>query len=268
MKLRSFMQDTMSFGSMGIPIRPIIESYKERYLSLKKRVKFTHMIYEVMPGSRHMVHVKVPSETITGEPFYYDVLLELAGDTAATFSDCDVKFFSNCPSFVYNLSYVMAHWVPEAKPDKRFNNRRVKGDTMLIPGLSQKLGPQPTKDKPVIRNPLGIPMLDKSLYFAIFYIMENLTWQEVASTHNNVHIGQVAVSVADFDHLMVDRKRAENRDKKKKEDGERKVKAAMAKHERSIQSPKGILHAKQPTSTKKPVQVKSTMRKPQSPKHT
>lgn len=267
MKLRNFLQDTMSFGSMGVPIRPIIESYRERYTSLKKRAKFTHMIYTVMPGSRCMIHVKVPSETIKREPFYYDVLLELAGDSAATFSDCDVKFFSNCPSFVFNLSYVMAHWVPDAKPDKRFNNRRVKGDTMLIPGLSQKLGPQPTKDKPVVRNPLGIPMLDKSLYFAIFYIMETLTWPEVRATHNNVHIGQVTVSVADFDHLMVERKRAENRDKAKKEKSDHEAKTAIAKHERGIQSPKGILHAKKPISARKPIQVKSTTKKPQSPKH-
>ncbi|MCM1230162.1 MAG: hypothetical protein NC489_08515 [Ruminococcus flavefaciens] len=270
MKLRGFLQDTLSVpGSVKIPTRPIIEGYRERYESLKKREKFIHMVYQVVPGNRHMIHVKVPSETVSD--FHYDVILELAGESAATFSDCDVTFFSNCPSFVYNCAYVMAHWYPDAKPGKpKMMADRMKGKprpgNMLIPELPQKLGPMPTADKPVVRNPLGIPMLDKSLYFAIFYIMENLTWSQVQATHTNVTIKQVLVSVADFDHLMVERKRAEHKDKAKKAEGVKQVQRALHSHERELQKPAGIRHAMQPQKPKSVVSVIRSTKQPKSPK--
>lgn len=269
MKLKMFLQDTLAVpGSIKIPTRPIIEGYRERYNSLKKRHKFTHMVYNVMPGNRHMIHVKVPSESLS-EPFYYDVVLELAGDTAATFSDCDITVFSNCPSFVYNCAYVFAHWYPDAKPSTpkmiadTMKGRSKKGN-MLIPELPQKLGPMPTKDKPVVRNPMGIPMLDKSVYFAIFYIQENLTWPAVRDNHINVHIGQVLVSVADFDRLMVDRKRAANKDKNKKEEGKKEAEKAFRKQERGLSSPKGILHALQPKRVKSTASSTRTTKSPRA----
>lgn len=258
----------MPIGSMKVPIRPVIEAYRERYISLKKRFPFQHRIYQIMPGGHFIAHIKVPSETITEEAFYYDVLLELAGGTAANFSDCHVKFFSNCPSFVYNLSYVMAHWHPDAKLDKQFNRRTTRGETMLIPDIAQKLGPRPTKDKPVVRNPLGIPMLDKSLYYAIFYLMETTTWPELMHTAklNPTTMSKVAVSVADFDKLMVARKRAVNKETDKKASAEKTVRKVMEKNERSIQSPNGVLHAKTPQRPKQAIRVVKSVKTPSKPR--
>lgn len=261
MKLRNFMMDTLNVG-IKIPTRPLIEGYRERYQSLIKTKQFSHTIYTVMPGNRTMVHIKVPSETIDG--FFYDVVFELSHpkEVGNSVLDCDVKFFSNCPSYVYTLQYVMSHYYPDAK------GRMNRGDNLAIAGLSRTLGPQPSKDKPVVRNPLGIPMLDKSLYFGIFYMESTLTWDAIKSVHNNITLGQLMVSIPEFDHLMVERKRLENAQKVEKETAKKELEAGFKKHERSIQKPSGIRHALSPKKAVSAFKVGGTTKKPRSPKTT
>lgn len=273
MKLKNFLEDMLYIpGSVKIPMGQNIMAYRERYASLKKKQKFHHTVYQVTPGNRHFVWVKVPSETIS-EPFYYDVVLELAGDSAITFSDCDVTFFSNCPSFVYNgLAYVLSHWNPDAKAKPRMMSDALKGrpkkNSLIIDELLPKLGREASTEKPVVRNPLGIPMLDKSLYYAIFWMQENLTWQQVKATHANVHISKVVASVVDFEHLMVERKRAENRDKDRKESSRKEAQRVIAAHERGIQTPAGILHPKSPMHAKPITVIQRSVKSPKSPKST
>ncbi|MDE6041608.1 MAG: hypothetical protein K2F99_08540, partial [Muribaculaceae bacterium] len=167
MKIREFLREDLQIspGSIRIPVGDYIRKMRDRYEYFIKRFKRIHYtIYEVMPGARTLVHFKLPSETV--ENFYYDVLFEVTvGPSTVDLLVCDIKFFSNAPSFVYNFSYVFAHWNPDDNrpSDKRDSwmvdsmRGKVPKNSLFIDGLRQKIGPAPTHDKPVVRNPLGIP---------------------------------------------------------------------------------------------------------------
>lgn len=277
-----------SSGSIKIPIGGMVQAYRERYNSLSKRAKFAHTVYTANPGGRIIVHVKVPSEEFSKDlhnkakaPFYYDVLLELEpGPSITDYGKCDVKVFSNCPSFVFSYAYVFAHWVPDGRPADRNDQMmvdsmkgRIPKNSLLINGLAQKIGPAPTHDKPVIRNPMGIPMFDKSIYYAIFYLQENVPLSEVINTHNNVTMQQIRVVVMDFDKLMNERKRVKNRlrekaqiNKKTNDASTKKVEAEIARNATGMLSPKKAISPKKigaAAKTRTVKKVKSTI-KPKS----
>lgn len=266
MKLKSFMEDSfqVSPGSVKIDNKGTIERYREKYEALIKHAEFKHEIYTVNPHDRHIVHVKVPSETV--DNFYYDVCLEFSGEDPSTdLMNCDVKVFSNSPSFVYSYAYVFAHWVPEGRPatgrDSMMIDRlrgKMPRDRMLIPGLEQKIGKQPTHDQPVVRNPLGIPLFDKSIYFAVFYLLDkDITWADILSVHNNIRVQVLAVNVADFDKLMNERKRLANRQKEmKKRDAETQKKAQEKEERGKVKKDKKLLKVPKILTAKKPTQAK------------
>ena len=223
-----FMSDQFapSAGSIKIPIGGAIEKHRERYQQMLRNGKrFYHSVYTVTPGDRTLIHVKVPSETVEG--LSYDAVFEFMYEPDTDdFYDCHVKVWSNCPSFVYSVAWVFLHWHPDGRPSSNKDRmmvdsmgRRVPKGSMMITELAPLLGQKPTHDKPVVRNPMGIPLFDKSLYYAIFYITDNLTMAAVKATHNNVTMKQVIASVARYDSLMLERKRLQNkmRDRKARE---------------------------------------------------
>lgn len=99
-----------------------------------------------------------------------------------------------------------------------FKNK-IPRDRLLMPGTEKKIGKEPLTEEPVTRNPLGIPMFDKSLYFAVFYILDNLRYQTVMRSKRYYSVSRVLVSVTDFDKLMLQRAHVEKaeREKKKRE---------------------------------------------------
>lgn len=225
MKLKEFLQDSFSpsKGSVKLNTKGIIEEYRDKYDQLlSSGKKFKHDTYTVTPGNKVIVHIKVPSETV--DNFYYDVLFELTAEkSAADFRDCDIKVFSNCPSFVYTVAYVFAHWNPDSKnPAKKTGmmidslRGKLPRDRMLIPGTEKALGRKPVHEKPVVRNPMGIPLFDKSIYFAIFYMLDEMEYRSTMENHHNVSMSRVVATVMEFDKLMAQRKRAEKQAREKK----------------------------------------------------
>ena len=243
MKLQAFLSDEFSVqkGAVKISTGETIKKYHDRYELLCSRAEFKHQIYTVPPG-RHIVHVKVPSETV--DNFYYDVCLEFSGEDPSTdLMNCDVKVFSNSPSFVYSYAYVFAHWVPEGRP-------ATGRDSMMIDRLRGKM--------PVVRNPLGIPLFDKSIYFAVFYLLDkDITWADILSVHNNIRVQVLAVNVVDFDKLMNERKRLANRQKEmKKRDAETQKKAQEKEERGKVKKDKQLLKVPKILTAKKPTQAK------------
>lgn len=271
MKLGLFLQDTFSpqKGSIKVPIKGTIEGYRERYNQLKSDSSklFQHKIYVIQPKNRTIVHIKVPSETVA--QFHYDILLELDIPKKCTdFADCDIKVFSNCPSFVYSYAYIFAHWDGSSSPIRGAMGKgmlidvlkgKLPRERMLIPGSEGQLGKKAVHDQPVIRNPIGIPLFDKSIYFAIFYLMENLTPEDVAKSHNYRSAPQVFASVTPFDSLMVQRKRLENRQKDRTAKAQKKVQSTFETHERSL-AQKNLSGMMQPKRAKTVTSTISTAR--------
>lgn len=276
MKLKEFMKDSLqvSKGAMKIETKGVIEGYRERYDALRSDASkpFKYDIYTMTPGNRIVVHIKEPSETVNN--FYYDVLFEISADkSAANFGDCDIKIFSNCPSFVYTVAYVFAHWNPDTGKVERGNKGllidSLKGklpkERMLIPGIERKLGTEPIRKAPVVRNPMGIPMFDKSVYFAAFYLTEEIPFKSVINNHNFKAARQVFDNVSDFEHLMNERKRLEQKQKRAKQRAARKTEQEFKKKERSVDrrnqrgvlKPKSAIRVQGLTQVKKPKAVSS-----------
>ena len=174
MLLKNFLADELQVkkGSVKMPIKSLVDQYKERYEEMAQDTSrpFSYMVYQTTPGGRIIVHVKVPSRSLT--KFYYDVLLELEPtDKATTIRDCHVKFFSNSPSFIYSYAYVFYHLDPgdSSTPKGRRSRsgmiidtftKKIPRDRLLMPGTEKKIGDKVLKNEPVVRNPLGLPYLD------------------------------------------------------------------------------------------------------------
>lgn len=228
MKLKEFLSDNLPLGkgSVKIPIEGYITNYRKRYNKLKDEKEFKFEAYRTGLHGRVFAHVKVPSETL--EKFYYDVLIEVdSSPTAITLRDCDVKFFSNCPSFVYTYAYVLYHTGTQEEPKvgKKKNSSglmidilkgKIPKDRLLVPGTEEKLGDDVLGNPPQSRNPHMIAMLDKSIYYAIFYLLEEVPLRYIINTRRFRSESQIIDSVEDFDTLMLKRKREERREKAKK----------------------------------------------------
>ena len=139
------------YGTSSIPAQAR-ESMKASYadkldkIYLREEKEFKRIMFK---GKQSwFLYIKVPSETIPD--FSYDVVIQFVDpDLHTSLYDCDVKFFSNDPAFMYN-AYVY---------DK--NN-------LLINDLKSKL-PRVSLTTPSERNPKNIPGYIKSIYFA--YLM-------------------------------------------------------------------------------------------------
>lgn len=227
---------------MKLNTKGVIEEYRERYDRLVASGKaFRHDTYTVNPGGRVMVHIKVPSETV--DNFYYDVLIELEAEkSAADFRDCDIKIFSNCPSFVFSVAYVFAHWNPDAT-DKKSKSKgmmidslrgKLPKDRMLVPGTEKSLGRKPVHDKPVVRNPMGIPLFDKSVYFAIFYMLDDIAFAQAIHNYHNIPMTRLMATIDDFDTLMAKRKRAAAKQSEKKKATRAASDKVFEEHEKNL----------------------------------
>lgn len=285
MLLKNFLVDEMQVtkGAVKMPIKSLIETQRARYEEMSQDTSrpFSHMVYRTVPGGRLIVHVKVPSRSLS--KFYYDVLLELEPtDGAVSFGDCNVKIFSNCPSFVYTYAYVFYHLdvgdqSPAAKRKSRTGmiidtfTRKIPRDRLLMPGTEDKLGKKVLNNEPSTRNPLGLPYLDSSLYAAIFYLEDATTLPQVMAQKNYRTEVQIFTSVMDFDRLMTERKKvalrekaAADRKRKSDESSAKRVEketAAINRRGMHVVKPKAPVRAKaaiKPTSTrsiKKPTHI-------------
>ena len=275
MKLKEFLSDTLkvSRGSMGVPVKGVIEGYRERYnvLSQNRSKKFSTTVYDIVPSGRVIVHVRVPSETV--DDFHYDVLLEFSGGGGSgDFGDHDIRVFSNCPSFVYSIAYVMAHWDPDGEPkdDREMLVDSMRGrlprNRMLIPGSEVKLGRRPVHEQPVVRNPMGIPLFDKSLYFAIFHVMDNLDCRSVMSKRDlKVSMAHVMATIPDFDSLMVERKRRERKTGRRRAGERAETRKIMRNQEAELRKTNSV---RSPGTPRKPgtATAVSSARSPMAPR--
>lgn len=268
-KLKSFMEDFRpNRGStVSIPMTGVVSQYRERYDALVKDTtrRFRHDVYTLDREGVFIVHVKVPSESIKTEPFYYDVLIQFEPtDGAVSFRDCDVRVFSNCPSYVYSgLGYIHSHWNTEEKGDRRPSmmidslKGKLPRENLMVRGTERQLGYKAVHKEPVIRNPMGLPIFDKSLYYAIFYIEDNLTLNQVRTRRHYVTQSQVVASVASFDHLMVERKRAERRERERNNRDKHRNDALFRTNEDDLEGKNGIKKTHRPSGLFRPKQAKS-----------
>ena len=278
MLLKNFMQNELQVkkGSVKIPIKGLIDQYRERYEEMSQDTSrpFHHTVYRTTPGNRIIIHVKVPSRSLS--KFYYDILLEIdPTDKAASIEDCNIRFFSNSPSFVYTYAYVFYHLDPdqgEPNPKQKRKlktgmiidtfTRKIPKDRLLMPGTEKKLGNQPLHQEPSTRNPLGLPYLDSSLYLAIFYLEDVTTLPEILSQKNYRTEAQIFNAIPTFDKLMAERTKLAKKEReaaaKKRKDEEKSIRTTetTVRKANSIRGIKQLSHTLKPQSAKRVQGVK------------
>ena len=90
---------------------------------------------------------------------------------------------------------------------------QVPANRLVITGMEKKVGKEAWNDPPTTRNTLGLPLWDKSLYFALFYIQRNVPFSEIRRARRTITERQLLDDILSFDRLMINRKQLESRQK-------------------------------------------------------
>ena len=244
-------------GSVKLPIKGLVDGYRARYSELIKRARFHVQLYNIS-GTTYM-HVKVPSETVKN--VNYDVVLEFLRK-GKDLMDSEVRVFSNSPAFVYYYAYALYHYGEDITQRRTiFNRRRPPTDSQLIPILLEHLPDASLTNPPEVRNPAQIPLPDKSVYFALLYLM-SLNPALIAQSGQHITEDQLRTSVAVFDKLMDLRKREAN---KQRAETARKRAEEEAKIEKpKVRQSKPAVHTVKPKAPIRPTKAKAPT-KPTSP---
>lgn len=159
----------------------------EQYLQLYSKMSVK---WYVIDDKYYLAHVKVPSKS--RDRLWYDVLLEfdidtLRDDTVSTINNANVRVFSNCPSFAYTYANVFNH----------------NGD--LIDWVSTKYPRDIITKRPEIRNPYKIVSYERSLYFAIRYVLSNGRNYKAKIDNNTLRVKgylQIYHQIKSLDEIM------------------------------------------------------------------
>lgn len=132
--------------------------YYETYRKYRMLNKLT--VYGVCQiGESFYFHIKVPSESKSDKKYEYDVVVKFYTDDPKVASQTHlrnyyVKFFSNCPSFIYKYAYIY------------------KQEGYLIEELYNKLDKDYINVPPSNTNPNLETAYDKSLFCVIRFLLD------------------------------------------------------------------------------------------------
>lgn len=147
---KSFMQNPLGDGSTFQNKRIMSEGLFAKFnILLKKKNNFKVRVFEI--GDSIFIHVLIPSETV--DNFFYDVVIEFKDAKGkSNIVSCPIKFFSNCPSFIFTFAFA-------------FNQTG-----LLIEELKGKLNSKALNELPKIKNTEMVTGYEKSIFYAMYYI--------------------------------------------------------------------------------------------------
>lgn len=238
--LKGFLDNPIGKGTSILPNRELIlNDFKRRHRSMQeKNKKFDVNVYHNEMTDNYYFHVKVPSETEREND--YDVVLQLSPPKTQTgilkpptIDKYEVRFFSNSPSFVYTYAHIM------------YNN------DMLVKFLSKKYQRIVLRKEPVVKNPTGVILYEKSITFAILTILGNVDYMSrtYLKSIQKPHAENVL-----FTKIRTDEKILEQIDDEKVRLGKiKKEKEKQRKEEvaRKSREAKQLTTSKQPTTNRK-----------------
>jgi hypothetical protein len=170
MKLGKFLEEYLPLkGNLKVPTDEVLSNYREQYK--KARNKPTIKFYKFAGSKSIYAHVLVPSGSV--QKLKYDVILEFT-NMGKTMPDCDVRIFSNAPSFVYNYAYVFYNMTDEGSTGMIVDkfDKKIPSKNMMVNFTEDLIDELPLHQNPKIRNPHNLPYFDKTIYFAIFALEE------------------------------------------------------------------------------------------------
>ena len=182
-------------------VSAIASNLNDRYNKLNKE-KMKMLIYS--DDKSIYIRTFIPSEAYD---IRYDVIFQLPKNNEGNIKNCTFKVYSNSPAFAYNYAYL-------------FNCQ-----DLLISTLKNKYGKDILQKPPIQRNSYNIINLDKSLYFAIIFILENYTTTNELLVDAKSYNKKVFDDVKDIDEKIFEYNRVKLKDKKDKERKEKETKS-------------------------------------------
>lgn len=143
---------TKNKGNLFLNLKSVKRDLDSRYDNLIKNKENDFEIKVYKKDKVLYVYIKEPSETYD---MSYDIVFEFDSSNNIGINKCPLKTFSNCPSFAFTYGYV-------------FNNLN-----LLIDNLKDKYSKDILKRLPYQRNYYEIVNIEKSLYFAIRFLLDN-----------------------------------------------------------------------------------------------
>lgn len=149
---QSYMERPMGKGVTAFQLNSIRADLTSRYKKLNLNSKIS-LVHVCKLDDRYFIHFLIPNESEDDRNNDYDVVLEFIPSNKAiasepTIRNYNIKFFSNCPSFVYTFAYI-------------YND-----NGLLIEEFKDKFEDQVLSMKPVSRNPYKIVNFEKTIFFA------------------------------------------------------------------------------------------------------
>lgn len=203
MDIRQYLDNPMGKGAIIPGKQMIVDDFNKRYTSLTSNKSIDCKIYK--NKELYYFHLIIPSESERDNT--YDIVIEFSPKDKTDKGDesiinYDIRFFSNCPSFIYTYAYA-------------YNLNGV-----FIDFMDKKLQKDIFKKPPLVKNPNNTVNFEKSLYYACKYLMDEkkyLTKNFLKSAALKFNKRDFLYSIRDHDKIMDEIKKANNKLKKEKE---------------------------------------------------
>ena len=189
--LREFNEDPSGKKLSKLMVNAARRGFEIRYSVIKEKLRRAFPTKFYIENERSVyVHIRIPSET--RPKMDYDVVMHLfdtSRDGKGSLRDWEVKFFSNCPSFVYTYAYA-------------YNK---KG--LFIEFLGEKLGNVVMDNPPKVRNPKMEISWDMSIYYAVSHFLDETRfskkfWVMKESEGEEFNPQVLASRIRDFETIM------------------------------------------------------------------
>ena len=198
-------------------------NYSQRLdkILVRENNKIDYQLYKCKKDGSYFLYIKIPSEVV--KAFTYDVVIHFVRpaknphsvDINTTLTNYDVEFFSNDPSFVYNLEYTF------------------KSRGMFVDDLKSKAVKTALAKKPEVTNPNNQVLYCKAIYFA--YLLAKQRGLFVKSKYVNEYNKEKLLDQIEDSQIKIQKrqelgdKAKSEKKKEKKEDQKRKIISAASK---------------------------------------
>lgn len=234
-----FLNNPIGQDAQAMHYNLIRQEYTRKYNELMKRKKIEIAgVYKIQQS--YFLHLLIPSESSRDNN--YDVVIEFYDEKnnlkyEPTINKYSVRFFSNCPSFVFTYAYAY------------------KSNNLLINELGNKFNDLVLSQEPKIKNPSQITNIDKSLFFALLFLYNNLHYQyksvyESTRFDMSKDFSELYNKIRNSDEILLEIEKAKIKEKKNKEE-ERKNNEISVKNKIKKETRLARKHEKSESSVRK-----------------
>ena len=227
--IKTYMDKPMGKGASAFNLKSTRDDLDRRFKKLTetKKIELKHVC---RTGGTYLLHFIIPSESERKNT--YDVVLEFSPNSIlssnSSVREYKLRFFSNCPSFVYTFAHV-------------YNKEK-----LFIKEFADKYDKEIFKLKPVEKNPYNIVNFEKSIYFAIKFLDKGGLYhynKGYLDGKVDVDFQKLKSEIRNTDEIKMEYLKEKNRlrDEKRKEKGKvNDLKAASHNKSRDLGSNKNV----------------------------